>query len=47
MLEDRKLAGKTRMCIPAAIEKSKVQAYIFQEYWEDIGTIGAFFEASP
>jgi glucose-1-phosphate adenylyltransferase len=23
-----------------------VQAYIFQGYWEDIGTIGAFFEAS-
>ena len=32
--------------IPAAIEKYKVQAYIFQGYWEDIGTIGAFFEAS-
>jgi glucose-1-phosphate adenylyltransferase len=32
--------------IPAVIEKYKVQAYIFQGYWEDIGTIGAFFEAS-
>jgi glucose-1-phosphate adenylyltransferase len=32
--------------IPAAIEKYKVQAYIFQGYWEDIGTIGAFFEAN-
>lgn len=32
--------------IPAAIEKFKVNAYIFQGYWEDIGTIGAFFEAN-
>ncbi len=32
--------------IPAAIEKYKVRAYIFQGYWEDIGTIGAFFEAN-
>jgi hypothetical protein len=28
------------MCIPAAIEKCKVQAYIFQGYWEDIGNRG-------
>ncbi len=32
--------------IPAAIERYKVQAYIFQGYWEDIGTIAAFFEAN-
>jgi glucose-1-phosphate adenylyltransferase len=32
--------------IPAAIERYKVQAYIFQGYWEDIGTIEAFFEAN-
>jgi glucose-1-phosphate adenylyltransferase len=32
--------------IPAAIERYKVKAYIFQGYWEDIGTIGAFFEAN-
>jgi glucose-1-phosphate adenylyltransferase len=32
--------------IPATIEKYKVAAYIFQGYWEDIGTIGAFFEAN-
>lgn len=32
--------------IPAAIEKYKVNAYVFQGYWEDIGTIGAFFEAN-
>jgi glucose-1-phosphate adenylyltransferase len=32
--------------IPAAIDKYRVKAYIFQGYWEDIGTIGAFFEAN-
>lgn len=32
--------------IPAAIRKYKVQASIFQGYWEDIGTIRAFFEAN-
>jgi glucose-1-phosphate adenylyltransferase len=32
--------------IPAAIGNYKMHAYIFQGYWEDIGTIGAFFEAS-
>ena len=32
--------------IPAAIDRYKVKAYIFQGYWEDIGTIGAFFEAN-
>lgn len=32
--------------IPAAIENSRVQAYVFQGYWEDIGTIRSFFEAN-
>jgi len=32
--------------IPASLRKYKVFAYIFQEYWEDIGTVGAFFEAN-
>ena len=32
--------------IPAALQKHKVFAYIFQEYWEDIGTVRAFFEAN-
>ena len=32
--------------IPALIEKKKVSAYIFQGYWEDIGTIRAFFDAN-
>src|SRR5690606_2425591 len=32
--------------IPAAIETHNVYSYVFQGYWEDIGTIRAFFEAS-
>jgi glucose-1-phosphate adenylyltransferase len=32
--------------IPASLRKYKVFAYIFQEYWEDIGTVRAFFEAN-
>lgn len=35
-----------REIIPAAIEKYTVQAHLFKEYWEDIGTIRAFYEAN-
>ncbi len=32
--------------IPGAIQQYRVNAYIFQDYWEDIGTIRAFFDAN-
>jgi glucose-1-phosphate adenylyltransferase len=32
--------------IPQAIQESRVYSYVFQGYWEDIGTIRAFFEAN-
>jgi len=32
--------------IPAAIKKYKVQAHLFDAYWEDIGTIRSFFHAN-
>ncbi len=32
--------------IPTAIERHRVQAHVFQGYWEDIGTIRSFFEAN-
>jgi glucose-1-phosphate adenylyltransferase len=35
-----------REIIPAAIEEMNVQAFIFNGYWEDIGTIRAFYEAN-
>lgn len=35
-----------RDIIPAAIHTHRVFAYVHQGYWEDIGTIGAFFNAN-
>ncbi len=35
-----------REIIPTAIEKYNVQAHLFNDYWEDIGTIRAFYEAN-
>src|SRR5436190_2923212 len=35
-----------REIIPAAIDKYTVKAYLFNDYWEDIGTIKAFYEAN-
>ena len=32
--------------IPSAISDRRVQAHVFQGYWEDIGTIRSFFEAN-
>ncbi len=32
--------------IPLSIQKHRVHAYIFQGYWEDIGTIKAFYQAN-
>jgi glucose-1-phosphate adenylyltransferase len=35
-----------REIIPAAIDTYNVQAHLFKGYWEDIGTIRAFYEAN-
>ncbi|NBQ64452.1 MAG: glucose-1-phosphate adenylyltransferase [Verrucomicrobia bacterium] len=32
--------------LPAAIRERKVSAYLYDGYWEDIGTIGAFYRAN-
>src|SRR5207245_3196268 len=32
--------------IPDAIQRHRVFAYVFQGYWEDVGTIRSFFEAN-
>jgi glucose-1-phosphate adenylyltransferase len=33
--------------IPASLARGdKLQSFLFDDYWEDIGTIGAFFEAN-
>ena len=35
-----------REIIPAAAKDHNVQAYLFKDYWEDIGTVEAFYEAN-
>ncbi|KAB5557608.1 hypothetical protein DKX38_008517 [Salix brachista] len=32
--------------IPSAVKDHNVQAYLFNDYWEDIGTIKSFFDAN-
>ena len=32
--------------LPKALEKYKLCGYVFDDYWEDIGTIASFFEAN-
>lgn len=43
---DNELIDFGKNIIPEAIRTRKVMAHIFQGYWEDIGTIRAFFEAN-
>ncbi|HEY5895841.1 MAG TPA: glucose-1-phosphate adenylyltransferase [Chthoniobacterales bacterium] len=43
---DNDLVDFGKHIIPAAIPDRRVIAYIFQGYWEDIGTIRAFYEAN-
>jgi glucose-1-phosphate adenylyltransferase len=43
---DNDLVDFGKHVIPASIRGLAVHAYIFQGYWEDIGTIRAFFEAN-
>ena len=45
-LLDNSHADFGKHIIPSAIDTHKVYSYVFQGYWEDIGTIRAFFEAS-
>ncbi len=43
---ENKHADFGKHIIPGMIDSERVMAYIFQGYWEDIGTIRAFFEAN-
>ena len=45
-LLDNSLTDFGKHIIPDAIGKYRVNAHIFQGYWEDIGTIRSFFEAN-
>ena len=43
---DNELTDFGKEIIPNAISRLKVNAYIFDGYWEDIGTIKSFYEAN-
>ena len=45
-LLDNPLSDFGKHIIPHAINSNRVFAYVFQDYWEDIGTIRSFFEAN-
>ena len=45
-LLDNTMADFGKHIIPSAIKTHRVFSYIFQDYWEDIGTIRNFFEAN-
>ena len=44
--EDTSWVDFGREIIPSAIDKYSVQAHVFNGYWEDIGTIRAFYDAN-
>jgi glucose-1-phosphate adenylyltransferase len=45
-LLDNTLTDFGKHVIPSAIQNLRVFSFVFQGYWEDIGTIRAFFEAN-
>ena len=46
LAEDTAALDFGKEVIPASIKKYNVQAYLFNGYWEDIGTIAAFYKAN-
>jgi glucose-1-phosphate adenylyltransferase len=46
LAEDPSWLDFGRELIPAAIRLGNVQAFVFEGYWEDIGTIAAFYKAN-
>ena len=44
--QDQSWVDFGREIIPAAIKTKQVQAFMFDGYWEDIGTISAFYRAN-
>ena len=46
LLSDVSMIDFGKDIIPEAIKKYKVYSYAFQGYWEDVGTIKAYFEAN-
>jgi glucose-1-phosphate adenylyltransferase len=46
LLEDSSLTDFGKEIIPNALKTNKVKTFVYDGYWEDIGTIKAFFEAN-
>ena len=46
VLRESRAVDFGREVLPEALEKRRVRGYFFQDYWEDIGTIGAFYHAN-
>ncbi|HYW71491.1 MAG TPA: glucose-1-phosphate adenylyltransferase [Pyrinomonadaceae bacterium] len=46
LAEDNSRLDFGKEVIPGSISKYNVQAYLFNDYWEDIGTIAAFYKAN-
>jgi len=46
LLEKNDKSDFGKQVIPDALAEKKVFAYVFNDYWEDIGTIKSFFEAN-
>jgi glucose-1-phosphate adenylyltransferase len=46
MLEHGNATDFGKEVFPQALETHRVQAHLFDDYWEDIGTIGAFHKAN-
>lgn len=46
MLSDNDDEDFGKQIFPQAIANRKVQAHLFDDYWEDIGTVKAFYEAN-
>ena len=46
VLADKKMTDFGSQIIPGSLKKFRVFGYIFKDYWEDIGTIKAFYDAN-
>jgi glucose-1-phosphate adenylyltransferase len=46
LLRESRAADFGKHLIPQSIDKYRVMAYVFDGYWEDIGTIRSFYEAN-
>ena len=45
-LRDPKLVDFGRHVIPETLGRMRIQAHVFRGYWEDVGTIGSYYETN-